>query len=359
MYQKTSWNKYYTPKSIASEIVSMVPDTFVPNSAIDICVGSGNFLVAVKNKWSNTDLIGFDINKVKDDNNIKYKFHQINALIIKDLIEKTTKYKSNKIVLANPPFGQISHDIIYKNIVKKYLSIHQEAFKTNRIEALMLVSNLSILNKGDYFGAIIPENFFNSEKLRKFKELFIHFFDDITIGESKKYFSGSEVKTRIFLGRFNNKKVINTNILKNKRSKEKKIKLLRGIDNSKLIKEEELSNLNTEYKEVLHFSNKIGINKSKRFIKSKNDYNKLIVTKGDSLILRVGRNTGYSYSIKKDFLNKYISDYFYLLKGISLDDKEHLILQKSLFSKRKGLTTSYLSKYDIIDSINDILDRRI
>ena len=28
----------------------------------------------------------------------------------------------------------------------------------------MLVSNLSILNKGDYFGAIIPENFFNSEK---------------------------------------------------------------------------------------------------------------------------------------------------------------------------------------------------
>jgi hypothetical protein len=358
MYQ-TSWNKYYTPKSIASEIVSMVPDNFVPSSAIDICVGSGNFLGAVKNKWSNTDLIGFDINKVKDDNNIKYEFHQINALVVKDLIEKTIKYKSNKIVLANPPFGQISHDIIYKNIVKKYSSIHEEAIKTNRVEALMLVSNLSILNIGDYFGAIIPENFFNSEKLRKFKDLFIHFFDDVTIGGSKKYFTGSEVKTRIFLGRFNNKKVIKTTILKNKRSKENNFKLLRGIDNSKLIKEEELSRLSIDYKEVLHFSNKIGINKSKRFIKNSNKYNKLIVTKGDSLILRVGRNTGLSYSIKNEFLNKYVSDYFYLLKGITLENKEHLILQKSLLGKRKGLTTSYLSKYDIIDSINDILDKRI
>ena len=93
-------------------------------------------------------------------------------------------------------------------------------------------------------------------------------------------------------------------------------------------------------------------------IDKSSSFDKLIVTKNDSLILRVGRNTGYSYSVKKEFLSKYISDYFFLVKGVTLKEKEHLILQKSLLSKRKGLTTNYLSKIDIIDSINNILDKR-
>jgi len=356
MLQNNKWQKYYTPKNVANEIISMIPNNFTPNSAIDICVGSGNFLKAVSRNWENTKLIGFDINQIDGNQQVEYKFKRIDALDIKDLILKTANYQSKKIVLANPPFGRISSNVNYINEIEDYSQIHKEAIKTNRVEALMLVSNLIILKNGDYFGAVIPENFFSSKCLCKFKSMFENFFDNIVTGNSKTCFSGSEVKTRVFIGCFNDNKE-HCNIKKKSQEKHFKYKLLRGIDNSKLIKENG-SIRDFSYKEVLHFSNKFGIIKKKRFIKENLKYKNLIVSKNDSLILRVGRNTGNSYSVNKSYLHKYVSDYFYLLKGVKLKKLEHINLNNLLLKKRKGLTYNYISKIDIIDSLNEILNNR-
>ena len=75
------------------------------------------------------------------------------------------------------------------------------------------------------------------------------------------------------------------------------------------------------------------------------------------MFLRVGRNAGYSFIVKNEYVGKYISDYFYILKGITFNEIGHLKIRKLLFSKRKGIASSYLHKEDILLAINEVLSQ--
>lgn len=351
-----NWSKYYTPKVVANDIISMLPQEFSPTKVIDICVGSGNFLDAAIRKWNDIKAVGIDISLNDINKGNKYTLHQMDALNL-ELLTKTIKRnnKEVKVLLANPPFGKLEDSEKYLNKKNTLNLIHNEAVRIKRIEALMLVSNLKLLNVGDYFGAILPENFFTSIRFTKFKEMFLNEFTEVIIGEKEKYFNSSEVKTRIFIGKY---------IGSRKREKSQNIKskifngpnyiLHRGIDNSKLLAVESDDNI-----EVVHFSNLKGIQKLKRFYPKTKAIDRLIISKNDTLILRVGRNSGYSYQAKKEYINKYVSDYFYLLKEIKLNKKEHKILQNILIKKRKGIATNYLNKIDIINSIDIVLNMRL
>lgn len=350
------WSKYYTPKLVANNIISMLPQEFNPTKVIDICVGSGNFLEAAIRQWDDIKAIGIDIslNDINKEN--KYTLHQMDALNL-ELLSKTIKRnnKEVKVILANPPFGKLENSEKYLNKKNSLNLIHNEAVRIKRIEALMLVSNLKLLNVGDYFGAILPENFFTSLRLAKFKEMFLKEFTEVIIGEREKYFSKSEVKTRIFIGKYaGNKKRVKSQIIKSKIFDRPNYILHRGIDNSKLFSVKSDCDI-----EVVHFSNLEGIQKLKRFYPKTEAIKRLIISKNDTLILRVGRYSGYSYQAKKEFLNKYVSDYFYLLKGIRLNKKEQITLQNTLICKRKGIATNYLNKIDIINSIDIVLSMRL
>ncbi|PHR46281.1 MAG: hypothetical protein COA32_12065 [Fluviicola sp.] len=351
----TSWSKYYTPKHVAKDIVSMLPQDFNPTKVIDICAGSGNFLDAAVKKWNDIKAVGIDIslNDINKEN--KYTLHQMDALNL-ELLSNTIKSNSEevKVVLANPPFGKLENSEKYLNKKKKLNSIHNEAVKIKRIEALMLVSNLKLLNVGDYFGAILPENFFTSIRLANFKEMFLNEFTEVVIGKKEKYFSSSDVKTRIFIGKYiGSNKSIKLQNIKSKLLIKSNYSLHRGIDNSKLLSAKSIDNI-----EVVHFSNFKGIQKLERYYPKTKGKERLIISKNDTLILRVGRNSGFSYQAKKEYINKYVSDYFYLLKGIKLNKKEHQILQSVLIKKRKGVATNYLNKIDIMNSIDIVLNRR-
>ena len=350
------WSKYYTPKLVANNIISMLPKEFKPTQAIDICVGSGNFLEAATKQWNDIKAVGIDISLNDINKEDKYTLHEIDALNI-ELLAKTIKRndKELKIILANPPFGKLDNSEKYMNKNNRHNLIHNEAVRIKRIEALMLVSNLKLLNVGDYFGAILPENFFTSMRLAQFKEMFINEFTEVIIGDKEKYFNNSDVKTRIFIGRYRgrnikNKSQKNLSKLFNKSS----YTLHRGIDNSKLLSVESKEDI-----EVVHFSDLEGIQKLKRFFPKIKSIERLIISKNDTLILRVGRNSGYTYQVKKEYINKYVSDYFYLLKGIKFNKKEHQILQNLLIDKRKGVATTYLNKVDIINSIDTVLSLRL
>lgn len=351
-----NWSKYYTPKPVANDIISMLPQQFNPTEVIDICVGSGNFLEAAVQQWNDIKAIGIDIslNDINKEN--KYTLHQIDALNL-ELLSKTIKRnnKEVKVVLANPPFGKLENSEKYLNKNYNINLIHNEAVRIKRIEALMLVSNLELLNVGDYFGAILPENFFTSLRLARFKEMFLNEFTEVVIGKKKKYFTNSEVKTRIFIGKYigsrNNCKSLN---IQPKLFKKNNYTLHRGIDNSKL-----LSVKNDKDIEVVHFSNLEGVQKLERFYPKTKSMERLIISKDDTLILRVGRNSGYTYQVKKSYVNKYVSDYFYILKGIKFNKKEHQILRNILLAKRKGIATNYLNKIDIVNSIDTLLKMRL
>lgn len=349
-----SWFNFYTPMDIANEIVSLIPENYSPNKVVDICVGSGNFLKAASLRWQKADMIGVDICPSLNINEITNNIHELDALNLKDL--DTIDFGKNKLILANPPFGK-SPELSNIKISEEHKQLQLEAIKSNRIEALMLVSNLYILEKDDLFAAILPENIFNSENLKNFKRMFFENFDVFYLGNSKKYFKNSEVKTRIFIGKYMQKKMLNAEISELKTNINNDIKVLRGIDNSKLLKY--LTEDKFEFDEVVHFANNDGSLKLQRFV-PRNSYAKALkIEKNDILISRVGRNSGKIHKVRRNYIGKYLSDYFYLIKNfntiasdIQLEDMENVLL-----SNKRGLTARYICKKDIIIEMNKILDK--
>ncbi|OXA78909.1 N-6 DNA Methylase [Flavobacterium aquidurense] len=345
------WLNFYTPANIAAEIVNLIPQNYTPEMVVDICVGSGNFLSAASNRWQGCSTLGVDISPNLKAIDISDEIYKMDALNLKDL--ETINFKLNKLVLANPPFGKLDYSTKNVYYSEKLAELQIEAIKTKRIEALMLVSNLHILNDMDLFGAILPQNIFEAENLKRFKEMFLAHFDVLYIGTPGKYFSKSEVKTRIFVGKFIKEVNYKENV-KIEKSIEIECRVLRGIDNSKLAKNVNINN--GEFDEVVHFSNNDGKISQKRYVKKNTFSNDLKIDKYDVLVSRVGRNSGKIHYALKAYLKKYPSDYFYLLKDFKkmATEKQLQNMENCLLEKKRGLTTKYLCKKDITEQIQKI-----
>jgi len=341
------WSRFYTPASVAKNIVELIPPGFSPEGAIDICVGSGNFLNAAYSKWGKIKLVGADLNL--SVSNIKLDAEQINlfkidALNISNLSGIPSLFSGNKVILANPPFGKAKGISIGNSLSSNHSILLDEAKKVKRIEALMLVSNMELMNKGDYFGALLPENFFSADSFETFRGLFCSCFENIQVGHSEKFFSKSDVRTRIFVGRY---KGICRKVKFMKTAKiVSSFKLFRGIDNSRLE-----DNSGNSLNEIVHFSNREGNILKKKYADIGICRSDLLITKESLLVLRVGRNSGLVFKPKTSFLGKYPSDYFYLVKGVDIQSNNVGLFEKALLNKVKGLTTKYLTKGDIEETL--------
>lgn len=357
---KENWSKYYTPISVANEILSKLPLFYKPEVAIDICAGSGNFLKVARKRWKDVKLVGIDINTenldILNHNSHKLQFDALNVELLKKELKPFLDRK--KIILANPPFGRYKCEISSCDSSKDFPELISEALKFDRIELLMLVSNISILNDGDFFGAVIPENFFTSHNLKKFRDLFISYFVDVNISKTSQCFDKSEVKTRYFLGQFNKS---NFKINFEETYSNFKIKLdfnlIRGIDNSKLLSSKKCSSSKGNFIDVLHFNNIDGEILKKKYVRKEQKYERLKVKETDLLILRVGRNSGSVFKVIEDYRDKYISDYFYLLKGCDFDDEQVQNLEAKLKAKVNGLTVNYLTKLDLTSTIINLRNK--
>jgi len=355
-----NWSRFYTPKNVAKEILSLLPKEFVPAVAVDICAGSGNFLNVADEKWNNINLIAIDVDlKNLDISSERLKSLKCSALNVNALENLIKPYReSQKILLANPPFGKYLSDTENLSNIKGFLDLKSEAEKFKRIELLILIANISILNKDDYFAAVIPENFFSSFHLHTFKELFLSHFDNIIISKTFQSFYKSEVKTRYFIGKFRgDTKSYKNEIKEVKKIRLNNIQLYRGIDNSKLLCKESCT-LGDEYKEALHFSNSEGIIRKKKFVKNNKNLDRLKVEENDLLILRVGRKSGSVFSFKESYKDKYISDYFYILKNFNLSTNQIINLEKKLKKNTIGLVTNYLTKDLIVSVLRSVVKVR-
>lgn len=343
-----NWEKYYTPEKVAKEIISLIPNHFIPSVVIDICAGKGNFLEQAKLKWPNCRFIAVDINSNLHLTQSKFETHQFDALRIKYLQKKLVEnHVRNKLILANPPFGYKKSNYKYPG---NFLTLFNMAKRLNRIEALMLVSNINILTQGDYFGGVIPENIFESSKLSEFKREFISLFDNIILSKPKKSFRNSEVRTRIFVGRFVGEN-LSLNTLSNKNTRKFSRKnIFRGVDNSKLVFSTE-KNKFKRYSEVIHFNSSSLHNIKFKYIEYNKKLDKYRVRPKDILLLRVGRNTGSIFWDTKKLEGKLISDHFIILRDIEINQKT--MFQDLIRKNIKGLTTKYITNFDIENCILD------
>jgi len=348
------WSKYFTPLEVAVELLNLLPPGYKPCCAIDICMGQGNFLKACRQKWANIQLKGTDIDcyKSKDINDIEmFQLDALNVSLLKTTL-KIPVHGSNLIV-ANPPFGRSKLEVSNNAINSK---LYHVALKLNRIEAVMMMSNLRIMKNGDYFGAILPENFFSSIKFHEFRYLFLNNFENVSISNAHKVFKGSEVTTRYFVGRYRGC-IINAdeqNSLKAKKHKNRsEFSLYRGVDNSKL---HDMITLDTKYEEVLHFSNRKGEILKRKYVQSDTINSNLKIEDGDTIILRVGRNSGLVFDAKREYKNLVISDYFYILKNRRLDSVKRKALQNLLLSQVLGVTTKYITKMHLEESLKIVMN---
>jgi methylase of polypeptide subunit release factors len=350
-----NWAKYYTPQHIAEEIVDKIPKEFYPKNVIDICAGSGNLLSAAEKRWGKANYISVDIS----DNNVltsNYNFYQLDALDFISL-NKLVKFKDGKrLVLANPPFGSISsskNKIINNDPLEHYLSEFQQL---NRAEASMLISNLTLLRKDDVFGALLPENIFSSEKFCSFRNFFLSLFDICFIGTSNQYFSGSEVKTRQFIGIYKGGRVEISDRFKRIENKREIVKIYRGIDNSKLSNVGDFNDIKN-YSEVLHFNNPEGLIISKKYIHNSKLNTTEIVQPNDLIIIRVGRNSGRIVKPNEYHIGKLVSDHLFIIKSIpkKLSKKQLIKAEQCLLNSKKGLTASYISKADVYNTLKNII----
>lgn len=342
------WYSFYTPKNVAEMIIDMIPAGYNPKLIVDICAGSGNFLEAALSKW-NTEAVGVDIQSIDNLSNKPYTLHLLNALDINNLNFIT--HKTDKLVLANPPFGKMDSSNI--SFCYKHSDLQEIAIKSKRIETNMIVSNMSLLKSGEIFAAILPENIFSSEKLIDFRRLFLSYFEILHMGDPEIFFRGSEVKTRVFIGRY-----IENPLLINKEKVKESVesidyKIIRGLDNSKIIKKSEDFRSTNKYRRIIHFSNNEGP-LSKFYIEKKTNQFKL--DKTDIMISRVGRNSGKVFKVDSLFVGKLFSDYFYVVKNIQnlIDEEKRQQLENILINRRKGLTAKYICKKDIKSALSEL-----
>jgi hypothetical protein len=351
--ESQNWSRFYTPHAMAETIVDAISPHFTPKTIIDICVGSGNMLARARQKWPDAFLIGVDLvlsNELSTTAWQNLTLHEFNALEY-DRITRLSLPEGNLLVLANPPFGFSKSRPLLNN--SSLSQLNYLAIKSGRMEALMIISNLLLLKVGDWFGAVLPENIFTSEKLKEFRNLFLEHFDNANIGKSKLGFKSSEVNTRTFVGRYigpviREKKQVRYSKILITNSLKEQFPLIRGIDNTKLIHRQVST---TNDKEVLHFNNSNKINVM--FLQnSLHDYKYQTVYPDDLIIVRVGRNAGTIVIPDEKSIGKLISDHLIIIRnGRSLPFDNIKRIMDSIIRKNKGLTTKYIAKQDIWESI--------
>lgn len=350
-----SWTKFYTPHVLSKLLIESVASNYEPSYVVDICAGSCNLLKAASKRWPEAKLYGSDIVKIDTNlaSEVTIKTKQLDALLSHNVISHY-KNKTNKIVVANPPFGCM-HDKISFNIPQQLKYIYDSIKGAKRIECYITLSNIAILNNGDYFAAILPENIFSGENLKFFKYNLFQLFDSRQIRCHTSKFESSEVKTRIFTGRFKGvPKKFRAFLNMEEQDLTNSIhfnQIVRGIDNSKL---NPVSNVSSMLK-VVHFSNKKGNVNNYKTVKDNELSRRKIVLINDILILRVGRNAGTIIFTDERHHGYPISDLLFILRdGNKLSVNILLKLEVELCKKVKGLTSKYISKRDIVSALQTV-----
>jgi len=344
------WIRFYTPEILADNLMDQIDNLFLPSNVIDICAGSCNLLRQAQLKWPKAKFYASDIEKINRESYLTGKFfaNQIDARDISS-IKKEFKRKRNKLVLANPPFGD-STTFQENSIPSNLQELYNSSKNANRIECQILISNFAILNTGDVFAGVLPENIFSADKMYGFRENIFKLFDNLKVSTHSIKFNSSEVKTRLFTGTFKqlkeNRKISSPQLSTSKNNQE--INLIRGIDNS-VLKNYKPSDSNLE---VLHFNNLEGKILQRKSIKGDKNYESKIIGKNDVLIFRVGRNAGKIFIPQQKHIGLAPSDLLLIFKnGKKLGKKDLEKFELSLSRRTKGLTSKYISKNDVYEAL--------
>lgn len=375
-------HRFYTPKIVAQLMIDLIPVNFVPSSAIDICCGSWNLLHAVNNRFPDIKLSGIDIDKQSESYALKESFFQCidgREFALKS-ISINNKYS---LVVANPPFGKdnLSKVNLYNNLPG---FSEMTTLASQRIETTMILANLALVEDGGFLVAVVPSTVIDGDWANFLRIYISNNFNLNCIINLPSLVFGRDISTCIVLIRKdkNFKKVVpvfeadisNSSYKLNRKYSINRVQIKSGMwtknniinkhnNNTYDIIRGRVSNdilVSSGHTEVIHSTDIVNlINRKKnptRFLpKCFNLTNSLpYASKGDIVVIRVGRNSGFAAKIITD-KKLLISDCLYVIK--SENPRIWEILNSSTYIKdlpllRKGVTAKYITKGNLIQYIN-------
>jgi len=369
----TCYKRFYTPRELASFLISIC--NINPISTVDICAGSWNLLTEAKRRWPNIEVVGVDISSSVENTKIcDGRLFSYDSVLQKRFYD---------LVVANPPFG-------YEKPSKEILNKINELVKGNnfsgnvlsRIEATMMIFNALLVKPDGLLAAIVPISLVNSETYKSLRVFLTQSYSlERIVYLPRSAFGSRQINTCIIILRrkkTNNSTIISkaffnngyfseeigsipveginlgywsfgTNLKENKNNITLQIK--RNDVSSSDIKE-------TGKYPVIHSSSfKSESNHQvlhRKFYTNRLPVNATYTSKGDILIIRVGKKTGSFVLVDKEYENCLTSDCVLIVKPNGQIERQRII--RNLRKRQgelhnKGVVVKYLTKNDIINII--------
>jgi site-specific DNA-methyltransferase (adenine-specific) len=218
---------YYTPNNVIDEILNCIPNPKKTDTFLDPCCGTGNFLIkALEKGFKPENIYGFDVDEValKIANKRFYKATGIKSFNIKklNLLEESHDNKYSHI-FTNPPWG-------YKFNAKQkeqYAKQFSEGIKVDS-SALFTIIGLKLLKKNGYFGALLPDAFFNIGAFKFARQELLKKSLTHLINHNKP-FEGLQTKAYSFVvqNKISNNNVVKCNVL-GKKSNRRQIDFIKN-----------------------------------------------------------------------------------------------------------------------------------
>jgi len=205
--------RYYT-ETLFSNLLIQQLDCKKPNTVLELGVGGGSILNAVRNEWHTANYYGIDVDKkiVSKYNEEKVEIKYGDVL---DVSKSKLKISFGKydIAVCNPPYSRLKNVNGEFDELMQSLNFLPGTFPITK-DIVFLLKNLTYIKKSGKLGIIVPDTLITSQTYLSFRMQLLSNFEVEKIVElPSKIFKKTEAKTHIL-------------IIKNCKPKNTQIKLL-------------------------------------------------------------------------------------------------------------------------------------
>ena len=189
---------FYTPLSVADEMLRSVDFDPKARSFLDPCCGTGNFLVsAIKSGFESKWVFGSDIDPIAALI-AKARVYKLTGIVneqikAKDFFDYFAEKSTDEIfdcIFTNPPWG--------KKLSARVKADQSRAFGFKRgmdSSAIFTSGCLSLLKSGGTLGLLLPESFFNIASFEEIREKLLN-FEIVSICDHGQAFEGLITKAQ-------------------------------------------------------------------------------------------------------------------------------------------------------------------
>lgn len=196
--QRKSGGIYYTPKAVVEKMVSDIvfPEKSEKISFFDPCCGTGNFLIAINERFSSkAELYGQDcdplnvyitrINLFLCDSSLSESYIKSHIIIGNTLLH--TFHHQFDVVIGNPPWGSSFLPQELSEYRKKYISAQGKSVESCD---LFLEKGLNLTKTGGILYFVIPEAILNVSAHRKIRRILMNICRFKSVSYIGNVFSG-------------------------------------------------------------------------------------------------------------------------------------------------------------------------